>query len=183
MRIIILGNLNGNMTAAVSMANQDGGRFDHADSLAAAATLVRSKGVGLLLIEANMDIKKAIKELGNGGMAIPVIAFGIGEQPQAAAVAVKAGARKYLPLPESPESIAVALLVLADRRRQMVGRTVAEVEQDLILETLRHCIGNRTRAADILGISIRTLRNKLNQYSADGFHVPSPGEAREISLY
>ena len=63
-----------------------------------------------------------------------------------------------------------------------VGRTVAEVEKDLILETLRHCMGNRTRAADILGISIRTLRNKLNQYSADGFHVPSPGEDQEIQL-
>lgn len=183
MRIIVLGNLNGNMATAVAMANREGGRFVHADDLAAATTLMRSEGVGLLLIAACMDIEQAIKELGNGGMAIPIMAFGLGEQPQAAAAALKAGARKYLPLPESPESIAAALLVLADRRRRMVGRTLAEVEKDLILETLRHCIGNRTRAADILGISIRTLRNKLNQYSADGFHVPSPGEDREISLY
>ncbi|MEM8987852.1 MAG: sigma-54 dependent transcriptional regulator, partial [Pseudomonadota bacterium] len=43
----------------------------------------------------------------------------------------------------------------------LVGRTVAEVEQDLILNTLDHCLGNRTHAANILGISIRTLRNKL----------------------
>ena len=47
----------------------------------------------------------------------------------------------------------------------LVGRTVAEVERDLILETLKHCLGNRTHAANILGISIRTLRNKLNEYS------------------
>jgi len=57
----------------------------------------------------------------------------------------------------------------------LVGRTVAEVERDLILETLRHCLGNRTRAAAVLGISIRTLRNKLNDYAADGFTVPPPG--------
>ncbi|HCY56578.1 MAG TPA: sigma-54-dependent Fis family transcriptional regulator, partial [Oceanicaulis sp.] len=49
----------------------------------------------------------------------------------------------------------------ADAAHHMVGRTVAEVEQDLILDTLDHCFGNRTHAANILGISIRTLRNKL----------------------
>ncbi len=48
--------------------------------------------------------------------------------------------------------------------RALVGRTVADVERDLILETLKHCLGNRTHAANILGISIRTLRNKLNEY-------------------
>lgn len=46
----------------------------------------------------------------------------------------------------------------------LVGRTVADVERDLILQTLDHCLGNRTHAANILGISIRTLRNKLHQY-------------------
>lgn len=63
--------------------------------------------------------------------------------------------------------------------RNLVGRTVAEVERDLILETLKHCLGNRTHAANILGISIRTLRNKLNEYSAGGSPIPPPhgGEA------
>jgi two-component system, response regulator FlrC len=59
--------------------------------------------------------------------------------------------------------------------RALVGRTVAEVERDLILETLKHCLGNRTHAANVLGISIRTLRNKLNEYAADGVPVPPPG--------
>lgn len=47
----------------------------------------------------------------------------------------------------------------------LIGRTVADVEKDLILQTLDHCLGNRTHAANILGISIRTLRNKLRQYN------------------
>jgi two-component system, response regulator FlrC len=59
--------------------------------------------------------------------------------------------------------------------RNLVGRTVAEVERDLILETLKHCLGNRTHAANILGISIRTLRNKLNEYAADGAPIPPAG--------
>jgi DNA-binding NtrC family response regulator len=62
--------------------------------------------------------------------------------------------------------------------RNLVGRTVADVERDLILDTLDHVLGNRTHAANILGISIRTLRNKLNQYSDEGVHVPGPGEQR-----
>jgi DNA-binding NtrC family response regulator len=60
----------------------------------------------------------------------------------------------------------------------LVGRSVADVERDLILDTLDHCIGNRTHAANILGISIRTLRNKLNQYTSEGVPVPAPGERR-----
>jgi len=55
----------------------------------------------------------------------------------------------------------------------LVGRTVAEVERDLILSTLRHCAGNRTQAADILGISVRTLRNKIRQYLEEGAEVPA----------
>ena len=51
---------------------------------------------------------------------------------------------------------------------------VADVERDLILETLKHCLGNRTHAANILGISIRTLRNKLNEYAGDGMPIPPP---------
>ncbi len=65
--------------------------------------------------------------------------------------------------------------------RSLVGRTVAEVEQDLILDTLDHCVGNRTHAAKILGISIRTLRNKLNEYASAGVAVPEPGQARQMS--
>ena len=64
----------------------------------------------------------------------------------------------------------------------LVGHTVAEVERDLILEAVRRCLGNRTHAANVLGISIRTLRNKLNEYAADGMPVPPPGgEPRAVA--
>lgn len=48
------------------------------------------------------------------------------------------------------------------------GVTVQEVERKLILETLRATNDNRTQAARMLGISIRTLRNKLNEYRDAG---------------
>ncbi len=56
----------------------------------------------------------------------------------------------------------------------LVGRTMDQVERDLILETLGHTLGNRTHAAVILGISIRALRNKLRDYARAGAAVPPP---------
>jgi DNA-binding NtrC family response regulator len=53
-------------------------------------------------------------------------------------------------------------------KNELVGRTVESVERELILDTLNYCLGNRTHAANILGISIRTLRNKLKQYGDEG---------------
>lgn len=60
-------------------------------------------------------------------------------------------------------------------RSELVGRTVDSVEQELILDTLDYCLGNRTHAANILGISIRTLRNKLKQYSDNGVVISESG--------
>jgi two-component system, response regulator FlrC len=57
----------------------------------------------------------------------------------------------------------------------LIGRTIADVERDMILNTLDHCLGNRTHAANILGISIRTLRNKLTQYRDEGVDIPEAG--------
>ncbi len=61
----------------------------------------------------------------------------------------------------------------------LVGRTVESVEQELILDTLSHCLGNRTHAANILGISIRTLRNKLKTYGEQGAAIPPPPTGTE----
>jgi DNA-binding NtrC family response regulator len=77
-------------------------------------------------------------------------------------------------LEQAQPAVAHAALAAEQVTRVLVGRTVADVERDLILETLKHCLGNRTHAANILGISIRTLRNKLNEYAADGVPVPPP---------
>ncbi len=57
----------------------------------------------------------------------------------------------------------------------LVGRTISDVERDMIVNTLDHCLGNRTHAAKILGISIRTLRNKLNLYKDDGEEISEAG--------
>jgi DNA-binding NtrC family response regulator len=77
---------------------------------------------------------------------------------------------------QSGQPLATHVAFAADTvTRVLIGRTVAAVERDLIMGTLKHCFGNRTRAANILGISIRTLRNRINEYAADGVPIPPPG--------
>lgn len=53
----------------------------------------------------------------------------------------------------------------------LVGRTVEEVERELILQTLERYHGNRTSASHILGISVRTMRNKLKTFIEAGIPV------------
>jgi hypothetical protein len=63
----------------------------------------------------------------------------------------------------------------ASRRRLarwLVGSPIRDIERDLILETLASTYGNRTASARLLGVSVRTLRNKITEYSAEGVDVP-----------
>lgn len=66
----------------------------------------------------------------------------------------------------------------ASRRRlarYLVGLPLRDIERDLVLETLARTDGNRTASARLLGLSIRTLRNKITEYSADGVEVTPAG--------
>lgn len=59
----------------------------------------------------------------------------------------------------------------SSEKEAFAGKTLAGMERTLIIDTLKHTMGNRTIAANILGISIRTLRNKLKQYQDEGLDI------------
>ena len=59
------------------------------------------------------------------------------------------------PVPEDPSGV-----------KFQIGTTVEEAEKGLILRTLEHTHNNKTRAAEILGISLKTLHNKLKEYGS-----------------
>ena len=63
----------------------------------------------------------------------------------------------------SPQQVAAAAPTLS----LAAGTTVEEAERRLILLTLEHTRDNKTRAAEILGISLKTLHNKLNRFKDD----------------
>jgi DNA-binding NtrC family response regulator len=79
---------------------------------------------------------------------------------------------KYLPAflqnGGSTATAAAAVPTAEDRDtvRFPIGATVGEAEKELILRTLEHTHNNKTRAAEILGISLKTLHNKLREYNA-----------------
>ena len=69
----------------------------------------------------------------------------------------------------SPEHLFLDTPLLAVEKEMIkpslkAGITVREMERQLIFNTLEEVKGNRTKAAELLGVSIRTLRNKLNEY-------------------
>ena len=64
----------------------------------------------------------------------------------------------------------------------LIGSTVEEVERALVVQTLARCDGNRTHAARVLGLSVRTLRTKIRLYAAQGVEVPAHREQPESSV-
>jgi DNA-binding NtrC family response regulator len=192
MRLLTIGAREGQLAAATKIAADSGASAIHADRVDAAMAMLRSRqGADLLMVDIAIDVRDLVVRLEGEGIQVPIVACGTHGDAPAAMAAIEAGAREYVPLPPDAEMIAAILTAVAQDpcervyrdesiANRIVGRTVADVERDLILETLKHCLGNRTRAANILGISLRTLRNKLTVYAADGVRVPPPnsGEVR-----
>ena len=78
--------------------------------------------------------------------------------PLAAAATVASSAPPPAPAPPASNE---------DSLHLPIGTTVEEAEKSLILRTLEHTRNNKTRAAEILGISLKTLHNKLKEYGSD----------------
>ena len=117
-----------------------------------------------------------VRELENAVHRAVLLAKGDSIGPEAVTL------RSQTAMSDSQDESSAPEAVARDKVKKLVGRTVADVERDLILDTLSHCLGNRTHAANILGISIRTLRNKLKQYSEEGVPVPGPGDIQRAAL-
>ena len=76
--------------------------------------------------------------------------------------------------PASQNPVDAGGLTIDEVIPHLVGRTIDEVERELILHTLIRCCGSRTRSANILGISIRCMRNKIHAYEDIGISVARP---------
>lgn len=168
-RLLVVGVCDKETQIAIDMTCSFGLSIQRADDIPAALELLRSNHFDLVMIDIGIDASEFATLLREERMAVPILACG---QDPAAANSV---ARIGVGTTERSDS--------QDCTHAMVGRTVAAVERDLILATLQHCQGNRTHAADILGISIRTMRNKLRMLTAAGIFVPAGGrpvQQREI---
>ena len=75
--------------------------------------------------------------------------------------------------PPDPQILAPQALTPHEIVPMLIGSTVEAIERELVLQTLARCDGNRTHAARVLGLSVRTMRNKIKQYATDGVDIPA----------
>jgi two-component system response regulator FlrC len=119
-----------------------------------------------LLLCGGKEIEPAHLMMNQG--ALPPNAFGKGATAAASKSGGKGAAKKSAKTFKADENGTEKSAANGNGLGISVGMSMKEAERKLIFETLRETSGNRTQAAKVLSISIRTLRNKLNEYAADG---------------
>src|SRR5665213_2351083 len=123
MRLLVVGRLNGQLSAAVKMAMQAGAKVGHVETCAAATHALRAgQGAELLMVDYELDIAGLIAANEAERIRVPVVACGVGADPQRAADAIRAGAKEFIPLPPEADLIAAVLAAVSDDNRPMVTR-------------------------------------------------------------
>ncbi len=126
MRLIIIGSLNGQIGAASQVAISRGAKVAHAEDIDAALQALRSgQGADLIMIDVRLDIRRLVKSLESERISVPVVACGTSNDAVAAAEAIKAGAKEYIPLPPDPELIAAVLEAVTAESTAIVYRDPA----------------------------------------------------------
>ena len=166
MKILIVGSLSGDLGQAARLARDSGARLDQADDVDQALGRLRlDAGIDLVLCDIDRDIAGLIRALAGERVAVPVVACGTGDDPEAALAAMRAGAREFLPLPPDADLIAAILraasgethaliahdplMLAAIARAEQVARAEASVlitgESGTGKEVLAHHIHRRSR--------------------------------------
>ena len=174
--MLLVGPPGSEFRLAADMARDTGANVLMADAPEQALDVLRRAAVRLVMIDVDADVAGFIAALRSRQIGVPVLACGIDASAASAVAAIRAGARDYVPLPPDRDLIAAAIASVdaaasTPEVGMLVGRTVEDVERALILETLASCRGNRTSASTILGISVRTMRNKLKSFIDAGIPV------------
>ncbi|MSP01489.1 MAG: sigma-54-dependent Fis family transcriptional regulator [Acetobacteraceae bacterium] len=110
MKVLIIGSLSGDLGQAAQIAIRRGAKLDQADNADIALIRLRADAhIDLVLCDLAHDVGAVVAALAAERMAIPVVACGTGDDPDAAVRAIRAGAREFLPLPPDPDLIAAIL--------------------------------------------------------------------------
>src|ERR1700743_2383097 len=126
MRLLIVGTLKGQLTAATKIAMDNGATVTHAEGSDQAMAVLRSgKGADLLLVDVGLDIRDLVMRLEAEHIHVPIVACGISSDARAAVAAIHAGAKEYIPLPPDPELIAAVVAAVANVSRDLVYRDEA----------------------------------------------------------
>src|SRR6516225_4781775 len=123
MRVLIIGSLAGELGQAARIAIARGAKLDQADDADSALARLRSDArVDLVLCDVVHGVVEVVRALAAERMAVPVVACGTGDDAEAAAQAIRDGAREFLPLPPDPDLIAAILEAAAGDTHAMIVR-------------------------------------------------------------
>src|SRR5687767_12829117 len=126
MRLLIIGSLKGQLTAATKIAMDRGASVTHAIDIEQALNVLRAgRGADLLMVDVALDIRDLVLRLDAERIAVPIVACGVDNNARAAVAAIHAGAKEYIPLPPDPELIAAVLAAVADDTRELIYRDQA----------------------------------------------------------
>ena len=123
MKVLIIGSLAGDLGQAAQIAISRGAKLDQADDADAALIRLRSDAhIDLVLCDLAHDIGAIVAALAAERMAVPVVACGTGDDPDAAVRAIQAGACEFLPLPPDPDLIAAILEAASGESHLLIVR-------------------------------------------------------------
>jgi len=123
MKVLIIGSLAGDLGQAARIAIGRGAKLDQADDAEIALIRLRSDAhIDLVLCDIAHDVGAVVAALAAERIAVPVVACGTGDDPDAAVQAIQAGAREFLPLPPDPDLIAAILEAASGETHSLIVR-------------------------------------------------------------
>src|SRR5581483_3626500 len=121
MLLLIVGSLDGHISAAGKIALSRGAKVAHVDDIDQAMHALRNgQGADLIMFDVNLDVQRMIESLTRERIKLPVVAWGIGSSAEIAVRAIRAGAKEYIPLPPDAELIAAVLAAVAEENSAFI---------------------------------------------------------------
>ena len=121
MRLLIVGTLEGHITAAGQIAMQRGAKVSHVPDVDGGMRILREgQGADLVMVDVRQSVARLVKQMKQERINTPVVACGVQSDPDTAVAAIKAGAKEYIPLPPDAELIAAVLAAVAEEDNSVI---------------------------------------------------------------
>lgn len=126
MRLLIIGDINSEIKTAIDIAKSKNAKVVMVESCEQGVDfLCQGKGADLVLVDVQFDIKSLVNAMKNEKISTPVIGYGVQCSPKEAVLAIKSGAKEFLPLPPDERLIAAIFAALSDDTVKVIGESPA----------------------------------------------------------